>query len=120
MAEVSFREVNDPLVKGFPTAHILAGTNPKTTGNMMFAMLFIVCVLTTVLQHTACARWVGENGSTRLANHRKIEYLPKTTRIVNGKRAKEYLSFGVCAGDQLCGGTLIHDDLFLTAARKCN
>jgi hypothetical protein len=83
-------------------------------------MFFIVYVLTTVMHHTACVRWVGENGSTRLANHRRVEFLPITTRIVNGKRAEEYLSFGVCAGDQLCGGTLIHDDLFLTAARKCD
>jgi hypothetical protein len=40
-----------------------------------------------------------------------------TTKIVGGKFASEYLSFGFSAGNQLCGGTLIHDDMFLTAAR---
>jgi hypothetical protein len=40
-----------------------------------------------------------------------------TTKIVGGKFASEYLSFGFSAGDQLCGGTLIHDDMLLTAAR---
>lgn len=46
------------------------------------------------------------------------ESLKITTRIVNGKRADEYESFGFSAGALLCGGTLIHDDIFLTAARK--
>jgi hypothetical protein len=41
-----------------------------------------------------------------------------TTKIIGGKIAAEYRSFGFSAGNQLCGGTLIHDDFFLTAARK--
>lgn len=48
---------------------------------------------------------------------RSLQKVSATPRIVNGNRATEYISFGFSAGALLCGGTLIHDDIFLTAAR---
>jgi hypothetical protein len=106
----------------FVKAHILAVTRHifslATTRNMNFATIVTLGVAITVMKPTTGARsWLSE---TAFSINRRIEYLPTSTRIVNGKRAKEYLSFGVCAGSKLCGGTLIHDDMFLSAARKCD
>lgn len=61
----------------------------------------------------------GAAAATSLDHRRSVQQTKEgTIRIVGGKPASEYLSFGFSAGSQLCGGTLIHSDMFLTAARK--
>ena len=44
-----------------------------------------------------------------------IDKLGATARIVGGKQANEYPSYGFSAGSDLCAGTLIHPDILLTA-----
>jgi hypothetical protein len=43
--------------------------------------------------------------------------LETTTRIINGAKAPNRDNYVFSAGSQLCGGTLIHEDIVLTAAR---
>ena len=50
------------------------------------------------------------------ASVRSVDVLETSQRIVGGRTADEYPSFGFSAGSDLCGGVLIHEDIFLTAA----
>lgn len=54
-----------------------------------------------------------ESTSTRSS----VLTLETTPRIVNGAPVSEKENYAFSAGSQLCGGTLIHEDIILTAAR---
>jgi hypothetical protein len=61
----------------------------------------------------------GATAGTGLDHRRSVQQTKAgAIRIVGGTPASENLSFGFSAGSKLCGGTLIHSDMFLTAARK--
>lgn len=81
-----------------------------------YSISMVVSVFLIVMMVTIHGGRLGTTYSP--GHHRSVQSLPTTTKIVGGQRAPEYLSFGFSAGPQLCGGTLIHDDILLTAARK--
>jgi hypothetical protein len=85
----------------------------RSNSSSMITMIAGLILVSTMMPLTSGAYPVATNPV-----HDRMLKPVKTSRIVGGVRATEYLSYGYSAGSAQCGGTLIFGDILLSAARK--